>query len=126
MPAALSMDIRRRVIEARQSGETTVEVSDRFSVSPTFVRKVMRCFRTSGNIHAPKSDLKRGRRPILGEEDLARLRQLATQQPDLCARELRERLSLSASDLTVWRALKREGFTFKKRQYFQPSRKDRM
>jgi hypothetical protein len=34
-------DIRRRVIVARQSGETTVEVSDRFSVSRTFVRKVM-------------------------------------------------------------------------------------
>lgn len=65
MPAALSIDIRRRVFEARQSGETTVEVSDRFPVSPTFVRKVMRCFRTSGTIHAPKSELKRGQGPSL-------------------------------------------------------------
>ena len=70
MPASLSMDIRRRVFEAKQSGETTVEVSDRFSVNPTFVRKVMRFFRTSGTIHVPKNELKRGRRPILAEEDL--------------------------------------------------------
>jgi len=42
MPTALSMDIHRRVFEARQSGETTAEVAERFSVSEAFVRKLMR------------------------------------------------------------------------------------
>jgi transposase len=126
MPAALSNDIRRRVFEARQSGETTSEVSERLSVSQTFVRKVMQCHRETGLLKAPESGLKRGRRPVLGEEDLKRLRELATQQPDLCAWELREQLGLSSSDLTVWRALKNMGFTFKKRQYSRRSRKGRM
>jgi hypothetical protein len=38
MPTALSMDIHRRVFEARQAGETTTEVAERFSVSEAFVR----------------------------------------------------------------------------------------
>ena len=77
MPAALSNDIRRRVFEARQSGETTSEVSERLSVSQTFVRKVMQCHRETGLLKAPESGLKRGRLPVLGEEDLKGLRELA-------------------------------------------------
>lgn len=114
MPAALSNDIRRRVFEARQSGETTSEVSERLSVSEALVRKVMQCHRETGLLKAPESSLKRGRRPVLGEENLKRLQELATEQPDLCAREFREQLDLSSSGLTVWRALKNMGFTFKK------------
>jgi len=114
MPAALSNDIRCRMFEARQPGETTSEVSERFSVSQTFARKSMQFYRETALLKAPESGLKRGRRTALGEEDLKRLRGLATEQPDLCARELREQLGLSSSDLTVWRALKNMRFTFKK------------
>lgn len=55
MPAALSMDIRGRVFEARQSGETTAEVSERFSVRQAFVRKVMQWFRESGTFGPRKA-----------------------------------------------------------------------
>jgi transposase len=126
MPKALSMDIHRRVFEARQAGETTAEVAERFSVSEAFVRKLMQHHREKGFLKIPGTGQKRGRKLSLGEEDLERLRQLVTQQPDLCARELRERLGLSASDLTVWRALKRDGFTFKKRHNYRQSKRGRM
>lgn len=88
MPEALLMDIFSRVLEARQSVKTTVKVSDRLPVSPTFVGNLVKCFRTSGTIHAPKSDLKLSRSLILGNEELVCLRQRATQKPNLCMREL--------------------------------------
>src|SRR5438477_71588 len=37
----LSMDLRVRIYEARQAGETTAEVAERFAVSPAFVRRLM-------------------------------------------------------------------------------------
>lgn len=106
MPAALSMDIHRRVFEAREAGETTAEVAERFSVSEAFVRKLMRHYRENGSLEISGSGHKRGRTLSLTKEDLERLKALATRQPDLCARELREQLGLSTSDLTVGRARK--------------------
>ena len=38
----ISMDLRLRIFVARQSGETTAEVAERFDVSPAFVRRVIR------------------------------------------------------------------------------------
>jgi transposase len=55
-----------------------------------------------------------GPRPKLAPHQ-DRLRQVVHAQPDLSAAEYRDRLGLPCSVLTVWRALRRLGLTFKKK-----------
>jgi transposase len=117
--AAISMDLRVRIFEARQAGESTAEVADRFAVSPAFVRRLMQRHRDTGSL-APKAT-RRGPQPRLaGQAD--ELRKLNAQHPDLTPREIRDRLGLPASALTVWRMLRRLGLTFKKSRCGPPSR----
>ena len=50
------------------------------------------------------------------------IRELVARQPDLTAAEVRDRLGLAASALTVWRMLRRLGFTFKKSRSALPNK----
>lgn len=109
--ATISMDLRIRIFEARQAGETTSEVAERFAVSPAFVRRLMQRYRQSGSL-APSS-APRGLRPRLADQ-VDRLRELNAQDPDLTPREIRDRCGWRVSALTVWRMLRRLGLTFKK------------
>lgn len=123
--AAISMDLRKRIFEARESGETTSEVAERFSVSPAFVRRLMQRYRETGSLGTPVSGKKRGRKFAFSEQDLERLRNLVTEKPDRNATELCEELGLDVTPLTVWRALRRLGLTYKKSQYSPQSKTDR-
>jgi transposase len=117
--AAISMDLRVRIFEARQSGDPTSEVAERFAVSPAFVRRLMQRHRDTGSL-AP-SAARRGRPPVLaGHAD--RLRQLNADHPDLTPAEIRDRLGVGVAPLTVWRMLRRLGLTFKKSPSGPPSR----
>ena len=111
MPAPISMDLRVRIFEARQAGEQTSEVAERFAVSPAFVRRLLQRHRENGSL--VPSSAPRGRKPILAEQ-AEQLRRLNAQHPDLTAAEIRQRLGLRVSVLTVWRMLRRLGLTFKK------------
>jgi transposase len=109
--AAISSDLRLRIFHARQAGETTVEVAERFAVSPAFVRRLLQRHRQTGSL-TPKAG-PRGPKPRLaGQAD--RLRALNAQHPDLTPAEVRDRLGLTVSAVTVWRALVRLGLSFKK------------
>jgi transposase len=112
------MDLRVRIFEARQAGESTAEVAERFAVCPAFVRRLMQRHRQTGSL-APKSG-PRGPQPRLaGHAD--RLRELNAAQPDLTPAEIRQRLGLTTSVLTVWRMLRRLGLTLKKSRSGPPS-----
>ena len=116
------MDLRVRVFEACQSGETTTEVAERFALSSAFVRRLLQRHRETGSL-AP-SAARRGPKPrLLDQSD--RLRQLNAEHPDLTPVEIRERLGLGVSGLTVWRMLRRLGLTFKKSPSTQQSRNAR-
>lgn len=117
--AAISSDLRLRIFEARQAGESTAEVAERFSVSTAFVRRLMQRHRESGSL-APKSG-PRGPKPRLADQ-AERLRELNAQQPDLTPTEIRDRLGLAVAAITVWRALIRLGLSFKKSRSGPPSR----
>jgi transposase len=120
--AAISMDLRVRLFEARQAGETTAEVADRFAVSPAFVRRLLQRHRETGSL-APSS-APRGRKPALAAHADA-LRGLVGREPDLTPAELRDRLGLAVGPLTVWRMLRRLGLTFKKSRSGPPNRTGR-
>jgi transposase len=116
--AAISLDLRVRIFEARQSGETTSEVAERFAVSPAFVRRLMQRHRETGTL-APSS-ARRGPRPRLADWT-DQLLELVARHPGLTSAEVRDRLGLAASALTVWRMLRRLGLTFKKSRSTPPS-----
>src|SRR3954447_16690469 len=109
-----SEDLRLRIHEARQAGESTVEVAERFDVSTAFVRRLEQRFRQTNSL-APRPG---GRGPapkLAGREE--ELRRAARERPDATAAEHpgAPGLKLPASRVTVWRAMRRLGLTRKKK-----------
>lgn len=117
MGIAYSQDLRDRIIAARDRGLATVEVARLFQVSPSWVRRVMQRRRE----HGQTSPRPRGGVTVV-KIDLQRLRQLVQEKPDATARELHARLGIACSVSGVATALRRIGFTFKKRRSTRPSR----
>ena len=117
--AAISMDLRLRIFEARQAGESTEEVAERFAVSSAFVRRLMQRHRETGSL-APKTGPRGPKRRLAGKAE--ELREIARQNPDLTAAEMRDRLGVSVAVVTVWRALRALGLSFKKSPFTRPSR----
>ena len=117
MGAAYSQDLRDRVIAARDRGLKTRQVSDLFHVSSSWVRRVMQRRRETGET-APRP---RGGATVV-KIDLNRLRQLVNEQPDATTKELHERLGVDCSVSAVDMALRRLGFSFKKRRSRRPNR----
>ena len=113
---ALSMDLRTRVVQAYDAGEgTSVQLAKRFGVSDRWIRKLLRQRRETNSI-APKQ-YRRGPKPKLSSDQRQRLVLLARQKPDLTLDQLRRRLRLRCSIVTIWRALHQAGFTFKRRPF---------
>ena len=111
MGAAYSQDLRDRVIAARQRGLKTRQVARLLQVSDAWVRRVMQRFREYGETQ-PRP---RGGVTVV-KIDMDRLRELVEHQPDATIPELHERLGVACSESAVGMALKRLGFTFKKRR----------
>jgi transposase len=116
---ALSLDLRERVLAACDEGDLTrQEVADDFVVSRSFVQKLLRR-RCDGRPLAPKPR-SGGAAPLLGEQDLERLRRLVREKPDRTLAELRSALQESGGPVvsvpTVCRALKELGLPLKKRR----------
>ena len=116
--AAISMDLRVRVFDAREAGDTTAEVAERFAVSPAFVRRLVQRHRATGSLAPPGG--RRGPAPRLAA-DAQRLGDLNAEAPDLTPGEVRDRLGLAAAPITVWRMLRRLGLTHKKSRSGRPS-----
>lgn len=117
MGASYSQDLRLRIIAARVGGMRTKRVAEVFRVSASWVRRVMQRRRE----HGEQSPRPRGGATIV-KIDLDQLRRLVEQQPDSTARELHGRLGIVCSVSAVDMALRRLGFSFKKRRCMPPSR----
>ena len=112
MPRAYSMDLRKRVIEACDEGQTIAQVAERFAVSLSFIEKLQQRRRESGTLE-PKPH-GGGRQPLLSPEHDETLRALLAAKPDTTLAELREKLGLKVHLSTLWYRLQRLGLTFKK------------
>jgi transposase len=107
-----SDDLRLRIHEACQAGDSTAEVAERFGVSTALVRRLKQRFRQTGCL-APKSGGRGPARKLAAHEDA--LRQAVRAYPDATPAEHRDRLKLPAARVTVWRALRRLRLTRKKK-----------
>jgi transposase len=117
MPAPYSLDLRQRVWRAYEEGEESQpEVAERFGVSASFVRDVVRRVREAGSPEAKPHG--GGRAPALDEEGLEALVRAVSETPDATleelAGELRRERRLEVSRSAVWRALEWLKLTRKK------------
>jgi len=121
---AYSMDLRRRVLAMCDMGRTTREVAQVFNVSEPWVRRLKQRRREDGTISPRPSG---GRRH--GHFDPIRLQQLEAwlcQHPDVTLERLLGRvdrnMGLRCSVMAVCRAVKKLGWSLKKRR-FEPTNK---
>jgi transposase len=107
-----SDDLRLRIHEACQAGDSTAEVAERFAVSTAFVRRLKQRFRQTGCL-APLPGGHGPARKLAAHEEA--LRRAVGEHPDATPAEHRARLKLPASRVTVWRTLRRLRLTRKKK-----------
>ena len=122
MARPLSMDLRERIVEAVEGGESRNATAKRFAVSPSCVIKLVQRWHRTGSI-AP------GRMGGWKEHALAPheevVRALIKGQPDMTLEELRDGLAERAIRVgrsSVDRFLKARGLTLKKSRSTPPSR----
>jgi len=106
-----SMDLRQRVLADSDAGLPTKAVADKYRVSTAWVRRLKQRRREDGSI-APRTATPGPAPALAAHHD--RLRALAREAPGLTAGEYRARLGVRVAVVTVWRALRRLGLTFKK------------
>ncbi len=114
---AYSLDLRQKVVAAVERGDSTIEeVAASFGVGQTFVKKMLRQHRESGDLRPrPHGG---GHKPRLSDKHLKSLRSEVARSPDKTVGALRdhleERAGVSVSRPTVSRALSRLGLSRKK------------
>ena len=119
--AALSLDLRQRIVDAcdRREG-TQEEIARRFKVSLGMVKKLLQQRRKTGNLR-PRHHLA-GRKKLIVAEHRMAIRQLLNAKPDMTLAELREALGLNCSLPAIHYVLADMGLTYKKRHSVPPSR----
>ena len=112
MPKAYSMDLRKRVVAARDAGKPTGEVAKRYEVSPAWVRRLLQRRREVGSFEARRGS--KGPEPKLAAH-MDTLRDLVEHRPDATLQELREKLPVKVCLMTVSLALSKLGLSRKKK-----------
>ena len=114
---AYSLDLRQRVVRAYEQGRHTIsEIAEQFSVSPGFVKKMLRQWRATGDLSPlPHGG---GKRASLSERQRQLLRRKVRQRGDISLSELQdylreeERVEVHVS--TICRALRQSDLPRKK------------
>jgi len=108
---AYSVDLRQRVLDDCDAGMGTKAVAQKYAVSPSWVRKIKQQRRETGSIEPLAATP--GPKPSLQEHE-DQLRELLRANPDRTAGEYHAQLGVDVAVITVWRAIRRLGFTHKK------------
>jgi transposase len=111
---AISEDLRERILDTVQRGDGSLrQIARRFLVSVSFITRLLQLHRSTGSLDPrPHGG---GNPAVLSPEDLQQLRELVQKQPDATLEELRQRLGVSCSLMTLSRALRKLGLPRKKK-----------
>ena len=117
MPAALSVDLRQRILAAYDAKEGSIrQLAERFKVSLSFIRDLRRQHRETGTVQ-PKPHAG-GAVAKLGKEQLPIVEALVKAQPDALLTELCERFDqqtgVCVSVSTMQRAVRQLKLSVKK------------
>ena len=124
MGKTLSVDLRRRVVDAVWGGMSRRQAAARFGVSPSSAVRWTARAAATGEVAPGKrgGDRKSGRI----EAHAAFILEAIADEPDITLSELQARLAKEHSERfgigTLWRFFARRGITFKKRRRVPPSR----
>ena len=112
---ALSVDLRKRVIEAKKRGEESIGVAKGFGISKSCVDRWWKRYRDSGDMAPKKQGGYRGSL-LEGHDDT--LRQWIKKEADLTLAELQQRclaeLEIKISIGALWKRLEGIGLSYKK------------
>lgn len=113
--AALSLDLRQRIVAAYdQGGRTREQVAERFTVSLGMVKKLLAQRRRTGDIASGYERC--GRKPKILPTHRKRLSALVRKAPDLTLRQRRAATGLKCSLVAIHLTLVKAGLTYKKRR----------
>ncbi len=115
MTRAYSLDLRERVVATVEAGASCRAVAEQFGVAVSSVVKWSQRYRATGNVSPGKMG---GHRPVILEPHRAFITDRMKHTPHLTVSRLREELAARGVRVcrdTVWRFLRREGLSFKKK-----------
>jgi transposase len=116
---ALSMDLRKRVLEDCDAGLGTKAVAQRYKVRQSWVRRLKQRRREEGRTE-PKS-CRNNRRPQL-DAHAQRIREVIATTPDITLEELKGKLGVAVALTTLWLSVAKLGLTVKKKSTARRSR----
>lgn len=115
---AYSMDLRKRVMAAYDSGRYTLkQVADRFQVTTRWIQQVRQRRKLEGSI-APHPQ-NQGRKPAFRGKLLEELNEFIQRHPDVTLEEIKEHFAekITCSIVAIHYTLKRLGWRYKKKRY---------
>ena len=125
MPASYSVDLRTKIVEARDKGRSLEKLAADFGVSVGFVTATLRLRRETGSV-APRPR-GGGRRPLLDADGKAALVEMVEADPDATLEEVRarilDRLGISMSLSAICRTLGKLDLARKKSRSTPPNAK---
>jgi transposase len=123
MAKALSVDLRRRVVDAVNGGMSRRQAAERFNVSPSSAIRWLQHHRATGALIPRKQGGDRRSRRI--EAHATIILALVDERSDITLAEIKEQLAdqgVHAGIGTLWRFFDRKGITWKKRLLTQRSK----
>jgi transposase len=115
---AYSMDLRKRVMAAYDSGRYTLkDVAERFEVTARWIQQLRQRREREGTI-APHPQ-NQGRKPAFRGKQLEELNEFVKQKPDATLEEIKEHFTgkITCSLVAIHYTLKRLGWRYKKKRY---------
>jgi transposase len=112
--------LRQRIVTAREEdGQSMGQIAERFKIPKGTVQRVLERYRDFGSVE-PKPQ-NPGRKSAFTADDLARLEADVLAHPDGTLAEFRERSNVNVSVVSFHNAIKKLGFTRKKKRYVRAS-----
>ena len=115
---AYSMDLRKRVMAAYDSGRYTLkQVAERFDVTARWIQQLRQRRELEGTI-APHPQ-NQGRKPAFRGKQLEELNEFVQRHPDATLEEIKEHFAekITCSIVAIHYTLKRRGWRYKKKRY---------
>jgi transposase len=115
---AYSMDLRKRVMAAYDSGKYSLkQVAQRFEVTVRWIQQVRQRRKLEGTIAAHPQN--QGRKPAFRDKQLEELNEFVRHRPDATLEEIKEHFAgkITCSIVAIHYTLKRLGWRYKKKHY---------
>lgn len=109
----LGNQARHLIIEAWNKTHNAKEIAECFSVNTSTIYRIEKQMRETNSVDLRTSQ--RGRKAALTGEDINRIDSLIKEQPDITLQDIVYKLKLKVSIETVRKAIRKIGYTYKKK-----------